>query len=346
MDEAIEIIKGLMTTISTKNKHLNDSLKLNLLNQMMRIRFVEEEIARRYSEQKMRCPTHLSIGQEAVPAAISQCVNKDDFAVSTHRGHAHYLAKGGNLKSMISEIYGKATGCSKGKGGSMHLIDKSVGFMGTSAIVGNSIPIGVGLALSAELKKTNQISIVFLGDGAVEEGVFYESVNFSVVRNLPVLFLCENNLYSVYSPLSVRQPKGREIYEMVSGIGAKVAIGDGNDAVKAFDLINSTISKIRSGEGPFFLEFKTYRFREHCGHNYDNDLGYRSLEEFESWKERDPIKLLKDSMLKFKVVNINKFEEISETIKDEVFEAFKFAEDSPFPKRNEAFTNIYAKIKG
>jgi len=154
----------------------------------MRIRAVEEKIAAEYNNQRMRCPTHLSIGQEAVPSAISSCINKNDFAVSTHRGHAHYLAKGGDLKAMIAEIYGKETGCSKGKGGSMHLIDTKVGFMGTSAIVGNSIPVGVGLALSCKLKKSDQISIVYLGDGAVEEGVFYESLNFSILQKLRVLF--------------------------------------------------------------------------------------------------------------------------------------------------------------
>lgn len=155
---------------------------------MYRTRSIEEEIAKRYHEGRMRCPTHLSVGQEAVPAAFSQLVQKKDFAVSSHRGHAHYLAKGGNLKSMIAEIYGKKTGCSKGKGGSMHLIDLSVNFMGTSAIVGNSIPIGVGLGLSAKIKKTKQISFIFFGDGAIEEGVFYESINFATVKKTSCYF--------------------------------------------------------------------------------------------------------------------------------------------------------------
>ena len=181
---------------------MDEITSLKLLKTIMRIRAIEEKIASKYSENKMRCPTHLSIGQEAGPAAISECLSNNDFAVSTHRGHAHYLAKGGDLKSMISEIYGKVTGCSRGKGGSMHLIDKKVGFMGTSAIVGNSIPIGVGLALSCQLKKEKNISVIYLGDGAIEEGVFYESLNFAILRNLRVLFVCENNLYSVYSPLS------------------------------------------------------------------------------------------------------------------------------------------------
>ena len=182
---------------------------------MYRIRSVEEEISKRYSEGKMRCPTHLSIGQEAVPSAFSQIAKKNDFAVSSHRGHAHYLAKGGNLKSMLAEIYGKKTGCSGGKGGSMHLIDLAVNFMGTSAIVGNSIPVGVGLGMSAKIKNTKQVSFIFFGDGAIEEGIFYESINFAIVKKLPVVFICENNLYSVYSPFSVRQPKGRSIFKKI-----------------------------------------------------------------------------------------------------------------------------------
>ena len=221
-----------------------ESLFVNLFRQMYRIRAVEEAIARYYPEGKMRCPVHLSIGQESIPAIFSQIIRPTDFAVSTHRGHAHYLAKGGNLNAMIAEIYGKATGCSKGKGGSMHLIDLSVNFMGTSAIVGNSIPVGVGLALSAQLKKTDQISCVFLGDGAIEEGVFYESVNFAAVRKLPVIFICENNLYSVYSPLSVRQPKGRVIAKMVEAMGLEVAVGDGHNIASSHEIMKNAVDKV------------------------------------------------------------------------------------------------------
>jgi len=246
---------------------MNMKLQLRLFEQMYRIRAVEEEIAHRYPQGKMRCPVHLSIGQEAIPAIFAEIVRPDDFAVSTHRGHAHYLSKGGDLNAMIAEIYGKITGCAKGKGGSMHLIDLDVNFMGTSAIVGNSIPVGVGLALSAQLKSTDQISCVFLGDGAVEEGVFYESVNFAAVRNLPVLFICENNLYSVYSPLSVRQPNGRSISTMVAAMGIKTANGTASDLQSCYEIMQKAVNSVRAGQGPWFLEFSTYRWREHCGHN-------------------------------------------------------------------------------
>ena len=179
---------------------MNKRIKIQLFEMMLKIRLVEEEIVKRYSSSQMRCPTHLSIGQEAVPAALGLNVTNKDYAISTHRGHGHYIGKGGNIRSMIAEIYGKSTGCSKGRGGSMHLIDRKVGFMGTSAIVGNSIPVGVGFGLSSKIKKTNQISCVFFGDGATEEGAYYESLNFAVLKKLPVLFICENNFVITFLP--------------------------------------------------------------------------------------------------------------------------------------------------
>ena len=322
---------------------MTDSLRVNLFMQMYRIRAIEEAIAHHYPEGKMRCPVHLSIGQESIPAVFSESVLTTDFAVSTHRGHAHYLAKGGNLNAMIAEIYGKSTGCSKGKGGSMHLIDLNVNFMGTSAIVGNSIPIGVGLALSAQLKRTNQISCVFLGDGATEEGVFYESVNFAAVRKLPVLFICENNLYSVYSPLSVRQPKNRSIAKMVEAMGVQVATEDGHNIAASFKAMKNAVDTVRSTGAPFFLEFSTYRWREHCGHGFDNDIGYRTQEEFLEWKSRDPLNNL-EHQLKSSSLNIaSSLETIKSEIDLEVKAAFDFAERSSFPDQSEAYNGVYAQ---
>jgi len=314
---------------------------VELLYLVKKIRLVEETIADRYSEWKMRCPTHLCTGQEAVPAAIGQILRKDDFVVSTHRAHGHYIGKGGNLKKMIAEIYGKSTGCSKGKGGSMHLIDTDVNFMGSTAIVGGTIPIGVGLGLSIKLKETNQVSCVFFGDGAVEEGVFYESINFAVLKKLPVLFICENNYYSVYSPLSVRQPDGREIFEMVKAIGCPSDQGDGNNVLEVYQKVNSALSLIRGGNGPYFFEFKTYRWREHCGHNFDNDLGYRTQEEYMSWKEKDPVCFLESYMLEKLLVSQKDISEMDNKILNEINEAFEFAEKSPFPEEKEAYADIY-----
>lgn len=322
---------------------MSNSLSTNLFRQMYRIRAVEEAIAHHYPEGKMRCPVHLSIGQESIPAVFAQTIASTDFAVSTHRGHAHYLAKGGNLNAMIAEIYGKSTGCAKGKGGSMHLIDLAVNFMGTSAIVGNSIPIGVGLALSAQLKGTKQISCVFLGDGATEEGVFYESVNFAAVRKLPALFICENNLYSVYSPLSVRQPKGRSIAKMVEAMGVEIAVGDGHDIVSCHQIMKNAVDRVRATGAPYFLEFTTYRWREHCGHAFDNDIGYRTQEEFLEWRSKDPLNNLERQLRQTSLHIASSIENIKSEIDLEIKKAFEYAEDSQFPDQSEAYDGVYAK---
>ena len=327
---------AIETTVKATN-----AIQKELLFKMKLIRGVEETIAERYNEQKMRCPTHLCTGQEAVAAAAGTVLRKDDFAVSSHRAHGHYLGKGGSLKRMIAEIYGKETGCSHGKGGSMHLIDQEVGFMGSTAIVGGTIPIGVGLGLSVQLKNTDQVSCIFLGDGSVECGVFYESVNFAVLRKLPVLFLCENNLYSVYSPLQVRQPKGREIYKMVEGLGMSSQHGDGNDIELVYEMIRKSVDQIRDGGGPQFLEFETYRWREHCGPNFDNHIGYRTEEEYLTWKERDPIPYLEKLLLEEKILSSDDLHEMEEKIKTAIDEAYDFAENSSFPLAEEAFKHLF-----
>lgn len=321
---------------------LDVDIGMRLFRTMHRIRMVEEEIASRYAQGKMRCPTHLSTGQEGVPAALAECLLPSDYAVSTHRGHAHYLAKGGDLKAMIAEIYGKATGCSRGKGGSMHLIDLAAGFMGTSAIVGNSIPIGVGLALAAQNRGTDQLSCVFLGDGATEEGVYYESLNFAALRNLPVLFVCENNLYSVYSPLKVRQPSGRCIATVAESMGLKTIKGDGNDVLTVYADCKRAIADIRAGGGPWLVEYSVYRWREHCGPNFDNDLGYRTSEEYDYWRRREPIGLLRAKLIR-SVADLDSREaDIRGELRREIDAAFNFAESSPFPAAEDALLGEYA----
>lgn len=314
---------------------------LRLLRDMLLIRKVEEGIAERYPRGEMRCPIHLSIGQEAAAVAVGVALEKGDLAISTHRAHAHYLAKGGSLPRMLAEIYGRVSGCCRGRGGSMHLIDKDAGFIGSTAIVGNSLPIGTGLALSLQLKKSRQIAVIFFGDGCVEEGSFYESVNFAVVRKLPALFVCENNLYSVYSPLLVRQPGGREIYKMVQGLGMTSAIADGNDIEAAFAASQAAITHIRGGGGPFLLEFSTYRWREHCGPNFDNELGYRTEAEFLEWKSRDPIALYRQELFKRGDFDTDGLRTLNAQLDTELLAAFRFAESSPFPEQAEAFSDEY-----
>ena len=308
---------------------------------MKRIREIEKRISVEYPNQKIRCPVHLSIGQEAPSAALSLLINKNDFSVSTHRGHAHYLAKGGCLKSFISEIYGKKNGCSGGKGGSMHLIDLSVNFMGTSAIVGNSIPTGTGLALAAKLNKKNQISIIHIGDGAIEEGAFYESLNFAVVKELPAIYFCENNFYSVYSPLKVRQPKGRSLTELAKAIGAFAFDCDGNNVVECFEIIDKAISYCREKQKPVFLEFKTFRWLEHCGPNYDDHLAYRNEKEIQFWKNRDPIKLLLSSL---EDEELQLYKNFCDELEKEINEAFSFAKNDSPPDQDTVYTQIFSDL--
>ena len=296
---------------------------------MLRIRLVEESIANKYSEQKMRCPTHLSIGQEAIAVGVCANLTSQDQVLSTHRAHAHYLAKGGCLNSMMAEIYGKASGCSKGMGGSMHLIDTSVGFMGSTAIVGNTIPVAVGLALEKKLTRKKSIACVFFGDGATEEGAFYESVNFAIIHSLPILFICENNLYSVYSGLEVRQPVDRKIYKMVRAMGISAQHGNGNDVEEVARKVKHAKTMILKSGGPQFLEFDTYRWREHCGPNFDNNIGYREESEFLKWKKKDPLKnFYSENSQKYIDRKIDK-------ISQEIDDAHQFADDSKFPTLQE-----------
>ena len=316
---------------------------LGLYQRMLKIRLTEETIAKRYSEWKMRCPTHLSVGQEAVAAAVGLALKHKDMAVSGHRAHAHYLGKGGDLKAMLAEIYGKATGCSRGKGGSMHLIDESVGFMGSTAIVGGSVPVGVGLAYGMKVKKSDQVSCVFLGDAVVETGVFFESVNFAVLKKLPVLFVCENNLYSVYSPLSVRQPEGRSIAAMVSGLGMPAYSGDGNDVAAVHAKVCELVAEIRAGGGPRFVEFSTYRWLEHCGPSYDNHIGYRSESEFLEWQAKEPIARFERVMLDNLTITPAELQLMNDNIALEVEEAFTYAEESPMPPADSAYSDLYSE---
>jgi len=307
------------------------------------IRNTEEKIAKRYQEGLMRCPVHLSSGQEMPSAIISQIVKKTDFCVGSHRSHAQFLAKGGSINKMLAEIYGKKTGCSSGKGGSMHLIDLNVNFMGSSAIVGNSIPIGVGLGFSSKLKNDKTLTLIFFGDGATEQGVFYESVNFAVLKKIPTVFICENNYYSVYSPLKVRQPKNRKIYKMAKGLGIKSYFFDMNDIYQTYIQLKKIFEYTRKKGEPVFIEFSTYRWREHCGPNFDDDLNYRPSKEIKFFTKKDHLYNLKKLLInKFKTPK----ELIIKTDKDinkNIDRAFDYAKRSKFPENKSAFEGVYAK---
>ena len=314
----------------------------SIYEMMLRIRMVEEKIAELYPEQEMRCPAHLCIGQEAVAVGVCANLSGNDYVLSNHRSHGHYLAKGGDLKAMMAELYGKITGCSHGKGGSMHLVDLSVGFLGATSIVGSTIPIAVGAAFGSVMHGEQRVAVVFFGDAAVEEGVFHESINFAALKRLPVVFVCENNLYSVYSPLSVRQPEGREIFGLAKGHGMESYQGDGNDVVEVYTLAEQATGKARQGGGPTFLEFKTYRWREHCGPSYDNDLGYRTESEFQEWKQRCPLEKLKERLLRDGVLCNQDIEDMIRNLEVEIEEAVVFAKESPFPEEQHLLEHIYA----
>ena len=307
-----------------------------------RIRSVEETIAREYPSGEMRCPVHLSIGQELVSAVVGLNQQKQDTAVSSHRAHAHYLAKGGNLHRMIAEIYGKVTGCCKGRGGSMHLIDLEVGFLGSSAIVGNSIPIGVGSGLTHKLNNSNALSFIFLGDGAIEEGSFYESVNFSVVQELPTVYICENNLYSVYTGLNQRQPTGRNIYQMVNGMGIKSVKIETTNVLDCLNKTTEIINLVRTSKKPVFIEYDTYRWLEHCGPNDDDYLGYRPQGELNKWKEKDPISILRNILISDFGIPDSKIQEIHTEIEIEVLAAFDQAKKDKFPTLEQSQADVYA----
>ncbi|MBU1858296.1 MAG: thiamine pyrophosphate-dependent dehydrogenase E1 component subunit alpha [Verrucomicrobia bacterium] len=306
---------------------------------MLRIRMIEEKIAELYPEQEMRCPVHLSIGQEAVAVGVCKALEQNDYVLSSHRSHAHYLAKGGDLKKMLCELYGRDAGCCAGKGGSMHLVDHNIGFYAVP-IVGSTIPIGVGVALGFVMQGKSQVAVPFFGDAATEEGVFHESLNFAALKKLPVIFAYENNFYSVYSPLSVRQPENRNLIKIVNGHGIEGRRCDGNNVLDVYKETQDAVEKARQGGGPTLLEFTTYRWREHCGPNYDDHLGYRPENEFKKWKARDPIKRIARKIKEYKL-EFN-MEEAVGKIKVDIDDAFMFAKNAPYPDESSLYQHLYA----
>ncbi|MDP3920156.1 MAG: thiamine pyrophosphate-dependent dehydrogenase E1 component subunit alpha [Candidatus Omnitrophota bacterium] len=315
---------------------------IELYREMLRIRRVEERIAELYPEQEIRCPVHLCIGQEGVAVGVSANLKPQDYVLSGHRSHGHYLARGGNLKAMMAELWGKVTGCCQGKGGSMHLIDLSVGFLASTPIVASTIPIAVGAALGSVMKNEDRVTVVYFGEAATEEGTFHEAANYAVLKKLPVVFVCENNLYSVYSPLEVRQPPERSLVELARGHGMESHWEDGNDVLAVKRLSEHAIDHARAGKGPSLLEFSTYRWYEHCGPNLDNHIGYRTEEEFLTWKKTCPLLKLRESLLAEGICAEPDLSLIEEDLKAEIDDAVRFAKESPFGEEDLAYQHIYA----
>jgi TPP-dependent pyruvate/acetoin dehydrogenase alpha subunit len=313
-----------------------------LYRTMLRIRMVEEGIAAFYPEQQMRCPVHLCIGQEAVAAGVCAHLDANDWVLSGHRSHGHYLAKGGDLKAMLAEIYGKATGCCSGRGGSMHLVDRAAGFLGATPIVASTIPIAVGAAFGSVLRDERRVVVTFFGEAATEEGAFHEAANFASLHRLPVLFVCENNLYSVYSPMAVRQPAQREVVAVAQAHGIEALQGDGNDVAEVHRLAGAALEAVRGERGPFFLELKTYRWREHCGPSYDNTIGYRTEAEFHAWQERCPLARFRQRILAERLVNEAELDDMVASIRREWDDAVRYAKESPVPDAATLLDFVYA----
>ena len=313
--------------------------RVDLFRQLLRVRMVEEAIAEHYPRWQMRCPVHLSIGQEAAAVGVCSRLRRSDRVMSGHRSHAHYLAKGGALLPMLLEIHGKADGCSSGRGGSMHLLDLDAGFQGAVPIVGSTIPIATGLAFADKLAGRDNVTAVFFGEAATEEGVFAESLNFAALHDLRVLFVCENNLYSVYSPMEVRQPADRSITALAAAHGVSSFHADGNDLDFVRDATGEVLRQIASQPAPKLLLLDTYRWREHCGHGFDNHIGYRTEEEYQTWKERDPVAMFRDRLCGENLLDSKSEEKMAKQMSAELEEAFAAAESAPFPSADSMFTH-------
>lgn len=301
---------------------------------LYRIRRVEEEIIRVYPTDKIKSPVHLSIGQEAVSVGVCEALRADDVVFGSYRSHAVYLAKGGDLKKMIAELYGKATGCAKGKAGSMHLVDAAHGVMGASAVVGTTIPHAAGYAYALKLRRKDSVVVSFFGDGGADEGVFYESLNFAALKKLPMIFICENNSYAIHTHQLCRQPTAN-IAERARVFGVPAERIE-DDVLRVHERVGAAVKALRAGEpGPFFFECLTYRWKEHVGPNDDFHLGYRTREEADPWMKNDQVKRLAG------LLEADQRRRIESEVEAEIQAAFAFAEESPFPDGSELFTDMF-----
>ncbi len=301
-----------------------------LLYTMMRIREFEERLAELCTQKKVITPCHLYIGQEAVATGVCYALKKQDYLFGSHRSHGHYLAKGGNLKAAMAEMFGRATGCSKGRGGSMHLVAPEVGILGTSSIVAGSSAIAVGTALAESIRGTGRVTVVFHGDGVPEEGIWHESANFAALKRLPVIFICENNLYSTHMPLHKRRLQDN-IHDIAREHGLESFRVDGNNVLEVYYSAKDAVTKARDGLGPSFIECRTYRWRGHVGPNYDIDKGLRSREELDAWIDRCPIKHFTSFLISAGIISETDMIEIRRGIAKEIDEAVLLAASSPFP---------------
>jgi len=309
---------------------------------MLRIRRVEEEIERRYHQDEMKTPIHLVIGQEATSVGCCAALRDTDLVYSSHRTHGNYLAKGGDLKRMLCEMHCRINGCAGSRGGSMHLIDKQVGLAGTSAIVGGAVPIAAGAALAAQMRNDDQVVVVFIGDATTEEGVASESLNFAALKRLPVIFFCENNFYSVQSPLSARQPP-RDLHQWAASYGMPSVQVDGVNVLAVYEAARIASDRARAGGGPTFIEAPVYRFRAHGGAGDDSHTGYRDQEERQAWERVDPLQLIDDYVTGAGLLNEAEKAALEGRQALEIQEAFEYALASPHPTEADLYRHVYAE---
>jgi pyruvate dehydrogenase E1 component alpha subunit len=307
---------------------------VSLYFEMLRIHRVQLRIESLYHLDEMKTPIHLCIGQEAVAVGVCANLEKADYISSNHRGHGHYLAKGGDLNRLIAELHCCETGCSKGRGGSMHLVDTSIGHMVSSSIVGGGIPIGAGLALAIQMQNQDRVSVVFFGDGAADEGVLYESVNFAVLKRLPVIFVYENNQFSVCSHISCRR-KGDVIFHATPPDEMLSKKVDGNNVEEIYEAARESVIRARTGEGPSFIECKTYRMRGHAGSGSDARLGYRTEAEIGQWEKKCPVMTFRNKLLSGAILSQEQMDEMEERIQIEIDQAFSFARESSLPRQED-----------
>jgi TPP-dependent pyruvate/acetoin dehydrogenase alpha subunit len=306
-----------------------------LFKTLLLIRRTEERIAAVYPTDCIKSPVHLSIGQEAVAVGVCDVLKPTDIAAMSYRGHAVYIAKGGDLRQMIAELCGKVTGCARGKGGSMHLVGPEAGVLGASAVVGTQIPIATGWALAVKKRATGQVVSCFFGDGATEEGCMAESLNFAALHRLPILYICENNGYAIHEPLSKRWATTR-LCERVATYGIATRRIENQDVFAIREAALKAVTAIREGAGPAFMECVTYRWREHVGPREDYDSGYRGSDELRPWQESDQVERLARMLPKGEI------DRISEEVAAQIDDAFNFAEASPIPDQSELLRHVYA----
>lgn len=312
---------------------------LEIYRVLQRIRCFEERIVDLYPDQEMRTPVHLCLGQEGVAAGVCLHLRREDYIFSTHRSHGHCIAKGMPLESIAAELYGRVDGCARGRGGSMHLVDPRHGIPGSTAIVGGSIPLAAGAALSAHLQGNSRIAVAFFGDGASEEGSFHESLNFAALRRLPVIFVCENNFYATNSPLSARQP-GVGIAEKGAAYGIPGQLVDGNDTLTVYHAAARAVARARSGQGPTLLECRTYRWKGHVGPQCDVEQGCRPRPELEEWKSRCPIAAFRARLCADGTATDAELAMIEHEVATEVTAAFDLARGSAFPNPGSLLDNV------